>query len=340
MAASPSTAAHDRALGALYGLAIGDALGMPTQQLPRAVVHDIFGVLTGFEPGPPENVISAGMVAGTVTDDTEQAIIVAETLLEGDGHIDHESLAARLRAWEKIASARGGEQLGPSSRRALDELARGTPVHLAGRRGDTNGAAMRITPVGVAFPPDPLARLVDAVEDASALTHNTGLAISGASAVAAAVSAGIDGAAFVDVIPLAREAALLGSARGTYSAGASVARRIELAVDLARSAPDDEMFVDAVSELVGTSVATQESVPAAFAFAARWPDDPWHACLAAAGAGGDSDTVGAMTGAMMGACLGRSRLPGAAVEMIDAVNELDLDGLVRRLLALRQGHAQ
>jgi len=42
---------RDRARGALYGLAIGDALGMPTQMLSRDQVIDRWGpLLTGFEP--------------------------------------------------------------------------------------------------------------------------------------------------------------------------------------------------------------------------------------------------------------------------------------------------
>ena len=53
-----------RALGAFYGLAIGDALGMPTQMLPRAVVTDLFGELPWFAPGPEVNEISAGLPAG------------------------------------------------------------------------------------------------------------------------------------------------------------------------------------------------------------------------------------------------------------------------------------
>jgi ADP-ribosylglycohydrolase len=41
---------------------------------------------------------------------------------------------------------------------------------------------MRIAPVGVAFPVLPLDGLVDAVEQASRVTHNTGIAIAGAAA--------------------------------------------------------------------------------------------------------------------------------------------------------------
>jgi hypothetical protein len=49
-----------------------------------------------------------------------------------------------------------------------------------------------------------------------------------------------------------------------------------------------------VVELVGTSIATQESVPAAFAILALHPDDPWQACLTAESLGGDSDTIAAV----------------------------------------------
>ena len=45
--------ARSRALGALYGLALGDALGMPTQSLPRAEIVARYGtVVGGFHPGP------------------------------------------------------------------------------------------------------------------------------------------------------------------------------------------------------------------------------------------------------------------------------------------------
>ena len=75
---------ESRALGALYGLAIGDALGMPTQTLSRERIAALFGTLDDFEPGPPENEISAGLPAGRVTDDTDQALIVARALIDGE----------------------------------------------------------------------------------------------------------------------------------------------------------------------------------------------------------------------------------------------------------------
>ena len=83
-----------RARGALYGLAIGDALGMPTQMLSRAEIRGRWGsLLPGFEPAPPGHPIAAGMPAGAVTDDTEQAVLLARLLVKGQGTVDPRELA-------------------------------------------------------------------------------------------------------------------------------------------------------------------------------------------------------------------------------------------------------
>src|SRR5260370_24602061 len=85
----------ERARGALYGVAIGDALGMPAQMLSRPAIRDRWGdLLTGFEPAPPGHPIAAGRPAGAVTDDTEQAVLLARLLLRGQGTIDPNELAA------------------------------------------------------------------------------------------------------------------------------------------------------------------------------------------------------------------------------------------------------
>src|SRR5213079_1945644 len=86
--------------------------------------------------------------------------------------------------------------------------------------------------------------------------------------------------------------------------------------------------------LVGTSLATQESVPAAFAVLAAVPGDPWQACLLAASLGGDCDTIAAMAGAIAGACHGLGAFPPEAVAVIDA-QDLRLSALADDLLALR-----
>ncbi|RYZ30569.1 MAG: ADP-ribosylglycohydrolase family protein, partial [Propionibacteriaceae bacterium] len=93
---------------------------MPTQDLPRDTVRSLFGGLRWFEPGPEANTISRGLPAGHVTDDTDQALIVARALVAGDGHVRAELLARDLLAWEaRVAAAGSLDLLGPSTRRAL-----------------------------------------------------------------------------------------------------------------------------------------------------------------------------------------------------------------------------
>jgi len=345
----------------MYGLAIGDALGMPTQMLSRPEIVARWGpMLTGFEPAPAGHPIAAGMPAGAVTDDTEQAVLLGRLLVAGHGTIDPRELAGALVRWEHDMAERASlDLLGPSTKRAVTAVLAGTPPEEAGASGATNGAAMRIAPVGIAVPldlpaaattPDPattpdaattpgpasqssLSTLVDHVEAASRVTHNTGIALAGAAAVAAAVSAGVSGAGLGVATAAAVRAARIGAERGHWVAGADVAARIEWAVRLV-AGQDQAQAAELIYTLVGTSLATQESVPAAFAVLAAVPADPWRACLLAASLGGDCDTIAAVAGAIAGACAGAEAFPPEAIAVIDA-HGLGLAGLADELLALR-----
>ncbi|WP_030741301.1 ADP-ribosylglycohydrolase family protein [Streptomyces sp. NRRL F-5135] len=330
---------HDRALGALYGLAMGDALGMPTQIMSRRSIVARFGTVTGFEPGPADNPVSAGMPAGSVTDDTDQAVIVGRLLTEGNGRVDPLTLAQELLEWERVMKAKGSfDLLGPSTKAALEAVSRGVPPEEAGKSGATNGAAMRITPVGIAFPDTPLESFVDRVAAACQVTHDTTLGISSAAAVAAAVSRGVAGGNLEDALAAAVTAARAGAERGHWVYGPSIAARIEWAVELVRGLPE-ERALDLISDLVGTSVASQESIPAAFAVLALADGEPWRACLLAANLGGDCDTVGAIAGAVAGSLGGASGLPADALATLRSVNGLDLEPLAASLLALRAAAA-
>jgi ADP-ribosylglycohydrolase len=325
---------RDRAAGALWGLAVGDALGMPTQLLSRQQIRDRFGDLDDFVAGAADHLIAAGLPAGTVTDDTEQTVLLARSLEPG-AHLDQQRWAATLSHWEQQAAARGSlDLLGPSTRAALAALRDGVGPDESGRHGTTNGAAMRICPVGIAVDSTDLPRLVDRVVEASRLTHNTSVALSGAAAVAAAVSRCVDGAELAESVGFAVRAADLASRRGPRVAGASVARRVEWVVQQVATVSESAV-ADLVIDLVGTSLATQESVPAAFAIAVAYADDPWQALRTAAGLGGDTDTIAAMVGAILGAAKGRNALPALAIRRIREINHLDLDAVADDLLRIR-----
>ncbi|GAA0602107.1 ADP-ribosylglycohydrolase family protein [Kribbella sandramycini] len=323
---------RDRALGALYGLAIGDALGMPTQSLSRAEIAQRYGVVDRLLAGAPDQPIAPNMQAGTITDDTEQALLLAQLLVEGDGKVDPHRFAAALQSWEQEMIRRGSlDLLGPSTKRALDRLASGEPAEQTGRDGTTNGAAMRVAPVGIAHSGE---TLLDAVVESCLVTHNTGLGIAAAAAVAAAVSAGVGGSDLPTAVAAAERAAAEGGQRGHWVAGGGIAARLRWVRGWVREiAPDD--LQPALDEVVGTSVAANESVVAAFALVEALGTDVRAALTTAASLGGDTDTIAAICGAVLGAQHGMAGLPGDLLEQVRRVNQLDLDATVDGLLALR-----
>ncbi|MFV0298612.1 MAG: ADP-ribosylglycohydrolase family protein, partial [Hyphomicrobiaceae bacterium] len=176
--------AINRAEGALFGLAIGDALGMPSQTLPRDAIYAHYGRIKDFVAPFDGHPVSQGLMAGQVTDDTEQSLLLAHRLIAQSDGFDDTEWAADLINWEKGIRARGlHDLLGPSTKAALDALLAGASPAETGLNGTTNGAAMRIAPVGIATPPEP-ERVVARVVQTSRVTHNTGEAIAAASAVA------------------------------------------------------------------------------------------------------------------------------------------------------------
>ncbi len=328
---------YERAVGALSGLAVGDALGMPTQSLARSAIVARYGTrVDRLESASPDHPIAGGLAAGTVTDDTEQALLLGHLLVESAGLPDPKDLAHRLLLWEEDMRRRGSRDLlGPSTSRAIAELLSGTDVGESGRHGTTNGAAMRITPLGICTPIGDLKVLVDRVEEVSRISHNTGIALAGAAAIAAAVSAGIDGANVFEATTVAVDAAIMATNRGFWVAGADVATRIRWAVSVVTAPIVQGDVADLISTLIGTSLACQESIPAAFAVLAVHPNDPWAACRLAASLGGDTDTIAAMVGAVAGACSDMDGFPYSILDTVLNVNSLDLGPLAGSLLSLR-----
>lgn len=325
----------DRALGALAGGAIGDAMGMPTQLLSAEAIRRTLGYVDGFRDADPNHPVSRGLPAGTITDDTEQALLLARIFLESGPVFDHRRWANALIDWERDVKARGSyDLLGPSTKRAIDAINAGVPAAEAGKAGDTNGAAMRIAPIGIAVPPRPVEALVAKVAETCRATHNTRLAIASASAVAAAVSNGVEGADWRSACASAIEAARLGAQQGEFTAGADIAARIEWVMGLVRGKERDEA-IRLIVDLVGTSVASQESVPAAFAVVEAASGDAWTAAVISANLGGDTDTIGAIAGGIAGACSGYAALAGAPVDRLRGITLTQMEELARDLLSMR-----
>ena len=91
---------------------------MPTQTLPRSAILAA-GAVTGFRAAAPDHPLAHGLAAGHVTDDTEQALLVADALIADAGRIDPRRLADDLDRWERNARARGSLDLLGSVRHRL-----------------------------------------------------------------------------------------------------------------------------------------------------------------------------------------------------------------------------
>lgn len=326
----------DRALGALTGVAVGDAMGMPSQTFPRDQIVAAYGRITDFIAPIAEHPVSHGLSAAMVTDDTEQTLILADFVLAHPARFDDIGGADALIRWEADVRARGlRDLLGPSSRRALDALRAGAPASETGLTGTTNGAAMRIAPVGIACPATDTCALVARVAEACRVTHGTREAIGAAAAVAMVISQGIEGADFDAALPRALEAARLGSAIGAEVGEVDMAGRIGLALALAVESDEATLARE-----VGTSVASRASVAAAFGVVRLANGDPWQAAVIAANIGDDTDTIGAIACAMAGACRGLSAFPQSKVEQVLSANALDFVPTARGLLALRAQRAR
>lgn len=332
-----------RAYGALAGLALGDALGMPTQAMSPEQIRAVYGRITGLVDGDASQPYAPGMPAGSVTDDTEQALLIASLLVRGRGTssgrvaLGAVEFAHALLAWEDSMIRRGSlDLLGPSTKAALERVRAGEDPLTVGGAGTTNGAAMRVTPIGIAMPTADPQAFAEAVWSSCRVTHATRQGFQSAALVAAAVSMGIDTArstspnlrgllwkavTYVDSLP----------ERGAWTPDPDVVAATRRAMQLAANPALSSL--ECLVEQVGTSVASAQAIPMAFALLARDPSP--QALLDAANLGGDTDTIGAIAGAILGAVLGVEVLPADSLSMIEEVSHLGLSSVARDLLELR-----
>lgn len=325
------------ALGALTGLSLGDALGMPTQNMSPAAIHEAYGRVDTLRDSIADQPIAPGMPAGSVTDDTEQALIVAELIIEGKGHIDPQEFAKRLLTWEDGMRSRGSlDLLGPSTKLALEQVRRGTDIMTTGRTGTTNGAAMRVTPVGIANRPEDARRLANRIYESCRVTHDTVAGFQSAALIATTVSLGLEGMTIRQALDESLRLVPAMETSGAWTPKASVPARARQAIQLSEEFSDEDDFERHLIEGCGTSVEANESVAAAFALAWRFADDPQSALTTAVNLGGDTDTIAAMTGAMTGASAGPEAFDPALCSHVASISDLDLQQTAHSLIALRQ----
>lgn len=281
---------RDRAIGALLGLAVGDALGTTLEFAIRDSQPEVRDVVGG---GPFD------LLPGQWTDDTSMALCLATSLAETGRFDPRDQLDRYLRWWRQgyLSSTGVCFDIGNQTRNALLAYdASGEPYRaVTGGRNDGNGSLMRLAPIPIAYADDADLAATAGV-DSSRTTHPSRECVDACAAVSRLMVAAIGGMAKADLI--AHTAHL-----------ATTVQAPAIAQVLSGS------YLRKTREEISSSGYVVHSLEAALWAFAR-TDSFEEGAILAVNLGDDADTVGAIYGQIAGAHYGRSGIPARWREVV------------------------
>ena len=313
---------QDRIAGALAGMVLGDAFGVPGELWPRAKVRERFGRITEFLDGPADNIVACYFKAGHYTDDSAQAFVVLNAIEAASPVPPVQTLAKDLIAWVESMNGFEINLLGPSSKASLLAWVKGEDALPVTKLSLTNGAAMRIAPVGCLIEAGEHEKIAEAAARVSRVTHST---------------SGVAGRSWEQTLADVKTIFPIASAKGEPTWAASILARLEVFEELVlkrREAYDDEAVSRFIHDVIGTGTMTSESVTAALALA-FWAQNPKKAAEIAANMGGDTDTIGCMAAAICGAHCGIGGIAAETVEFLEKTNGLHFGELAQGVMKTR-----
>lgn len=285
----------ERIAGVIIGTAVGDALGYPAELLSMDMIKKMHGRVDDFLHHPPK-----------YTEDTQLMRAVAEGLLRARNW-DNLNVAAEEIVEEFIAWANYAETVrapGALCLRGCQNLKNGVYWRNAGKdNGSGCGAAMRAMAYGVWF--DVPLRAAEWAAEHALMTHDKPEAQASAAAVAAIVSALCEEYEPVEAVVLGEEVAK------RYDANtANMIRDARALVDKTKG-QDPTVKGCVLQEVLDRwrGWNGSEAVAASVFCFLLIPRDYREAVLSAVNSPGDSDSLGAITGAFSGAFLGLQAIP-------------------------------
>lgn len=279
-------------VGSALGTFVGDAFGAVVEGFSPSAIRSLYGILR--EPK-----------GGRYTDDTQMMIGLMEAIIE-DPSFSQEIAAHKFLENFDPSRGYGGRIFG-----VMKRISSNIPASEVGTNSWGNGAAMRIAPIGFFFHDD-RESLIDAAIRSAEITHKHPNGVAGAIAQASAVAhaarsalSGDDLSAeeFIDDIIVSIETLI-----PPFVSELNKLKNIK---------PDGiERGIEFLISNFSRDVSATGSVPAAIgAFLLSKGFD--EAVMIAVNSGGDTDTTGAMTGAIAGAYWGEGEIPKGWIDVMD-----------------------
>lgn len=281
---------EDRQRGALWGLAVGDALGTTVEFEPPGSFAPVADIAGG---GP------FGLEPGQWTDDTSMALCLAESIVERGGFDPADQMRRYVRWWREGHLSATGRcfDIGNQTRAALAAFAAtGEPFSGAvAERNSGNGSLMRLSPVAIGFRRDP-ERAVALGAESSRTTHGSRLCVDSCRYFAGLLVGAMDGA----------DKQTLLSAGYAPAPNASGAQALETRV---AAIANGSFRKKQPPDIRGTGFVLDCLEAALWSV---WNNDTFEsAVLAAVNLGEDADTTGAVCGQLAGALYGKSGIPAS-----------------------------
>ena len=300
-----SPASYDKIFASMTAFAVGEALGAPLEGRSRNWIIRHIGNVTDFVVPKPQ------------TDtDTQLMLITADSVL-ADLQDHPNQFALRLRGASLNTH-------GVAVRRAQRNLIANKPWWTAADPDSAGtSAAARSIAFGLIWSGNPERAAYEAALSAS-VTHGHAMGVTGAAAMAAAVSLASDGRTTLDAMWLEAIAKVCESYAPIEVHGTTLFDRIKVLPSLLGQTDKT------VLTMLGTGPLAGEAVLAALWCATRQPNGR-DGILTAINAGGDTDTIAAMAGACLGACYGLNVIP---VDFNRVVNIGDIEVSAQRIAAI------
>lgn len=310
----------------LEALAVGDAMGMPTEFMTQEDINAVFPPITTL-PDPKLSYTHNDLPYASVTDDTEQNLYLARAYVDAGG-ITIERSADALSRWIVECDAVAKKYIGPSSLKALNAIRDGADVMEAGKGGTTNGGIMRTPALVLCAGSCGEEELLTAIRYGCIPTHHTSQAIEAAAGYGFALRAAMEGKSVKEILTAAKYGAEKGlHSTDWVSAAPTCSYRLDVLEKALVADPDPEKLRRDLYYLYGTGLDSVDVFAAVLSIFLLKKEDVFGAICLAASLGGDTDTIGALVGALCAAYAGGHNIPESVLGPVLAQNQLDLDAL-------------